>query len=243
MAGSISFTLTKKHAAFLTIIKHLVVSEFGLMRTKLDKVDMDIIGSLMRDGRKSFRQIAKEIGVSTPTVEARFSRMKSMGVIKNIEPVIDIDIIESQIPALVFLKANLAQSIQIADELAAISEVRRIYMTTGENNIVAKVVSDRPESLEELVRKKIAPIEGINSISYQIITKTVKDSQSVALNEEEMFLKLQCDYCDNEITKKAKVLKINDHQRRYFCCDSCQILYKQKYKGRIESISNTKVSL
>ena len=208
------------------------------MRTKLDKVDMEIIGSLMQDGRKSFRQIAKEIGVSTPTVEARFNRMRSMGVIKNIEPVIDIGIIENQIPALVFLKANLTQSVQIADELAVIPEVRRIYMTTGENNIVAKVVSDRPESLEELVRKKIAPIEGITSLSYQIITKTVKDSQSVALDEE-MFLKLQCDYCDNDITKKAKVLKISDHQRRYFCCDSCQILYKQKYKGRIESISNT----
>jgi Lrp/AsnC family transcriptional regulator for asnA, asnC and gidA len=206
------------------------------MRTKLDKVDMDIIDSLMQDGRKSFRQIAKEIGVSTPTVEARFSRMKAMGVVKSIQPVIDIDIIENQVPALVFLKANLAQSIQIADELASISEVRRIYMTTGENNIVAKVVTDRPESLEELVRKKIAPIEGINSISYQIITRTVKDSQSVALSEE-VFLKLQCDYCDNDIAKKAKVLKISDHQMRYFCCDSCMILYKQKYKGRIESIS------
>ncbi|MDQ4067790.1 MAG: AsnC family transcriptional regulator, partial [Thermoproteota archaeon] len=30
----------------------------------------------MADGRKSFRQIAKEIRVSTPTVEARFSRMR-----------------------------------------------------------------------------------------------------------------------------------------------------------------------
>jgi DNA-binding Lrp family transcriptional regulator len=49
----------------------------------------------MKDGRKSFRQIAKEIGVSTPTVEARFSRMKSIGVIKSIEPILDIDIIEN----------------------------------------------------------------------------------------------------------------------------------------------------
>jgi Lrp/AsnC family transcriptional regulator for asnA, asnC and gidA len=187
------FTFTKKCIFFLTIIKRLFATEPLLMRTKLDKVDMDIIDSLMQDGRKSFRQIAKEIGVSTPTVEARFSRMKSMGIVKNIEPIIDIDIIENQIPALIFLKANLAQSIQIADELAAIPEVRRIYMTTGENNIVAKVVSDRPESLEELVRKKIAPIEGINSISYQIITMTVKDSQSVAFNEEEMFLKYAYD--------------------------------------------------
>src|SRR5213594_4505303 len=113
------------------------------MRIKLDKVDMNIINSLMQDGRKSFRQIAKEIGVSTPTAEARFTRMKNMGVIKNVEPILDIDIVENQIPAFVFLKTNLAESVHIGDELAAIQEVRRIYMTTGENNIVAKVVSDR----------------------------------------------------------------------------------------------------
>jgi DNA-binding Lrp family transcriptional regulator len=202
---------------------------------KLDKVDLAIINSLMADGRKSFRQIAKEIGVSTPTVEARFSRMRTMGIIKNIEPILDIDIIENQLSALVFLKTNLAQSVQIADELAAIAEVRRVYMMTGESNIAAKVVSDRPESLEKMIRESIAPIEGIDSISYQIITRTVKDSQSISIKEE-MFLKLQCDFCDAEITKKAKKIEI-ENQRRYFCCNSCMILYKQKYKGRIESIS------
>jgi DNA-binding Lrp family transcriptional regulator len=202
---------------------------------KLDKIDLAIINSLMADGRKSFRQIAKEIGVSTPTVEARFSRMKGMGIIKSIEPILDIDIIENQLSALVFLKTNLAQSVQIADELAAISEVRRVYMMTGESNIVAKVVSDRPESLEKMIRERIAPIEGVNSISYQIITRTVKDSQSISIKEE-MFLKLQCDFCDAEITKKAKKIEIEGH-RRYFCCNSCLTLYKQKYKGRIESIS------
>jgi DNA-binding Lrp family transcriptional regulator len=203
---------------------------------KLDKIDLAIINSLMSDGRKSFRQIAKEIHVSTPTVEARFSRMKGMGIIKNIEPILDIDIIENQLSALVFLKTNLAQSVQIADELAAITEVRRVYMMTGESNIVAKVVSDRPESLEKMIRERIAPIEGINSISYQIITRTVKDSQSISIKDE-MFLKLQCDFCDAEITKKAKKIEI-ENQRRYFCCNSCLTLYKQKYKGRLESISN-----
>lgn len=190
----------------------------------------------MKDGRKSFRQIAKEIGVSTPTVEARFSRMKSIGAIKSIEPILDIDIIENQIPALVFLKANLAHSNQIADELAAIPEVKRVYMATGENNIIAKVVSERPETLEQLIREKIAPIEGINSMSYQIITRTIKDSQSISIVEE-MFLKLKCDFCDAEITRKASRLEVDD-QQRYFCCNSCLVLYKQKYKGRVDVVSN-----
>ncbi|MFL6457435.1 MAG: AsnC family protein [Nitrososphaeraceae archaeon] len=42
------------------------------MDTVPDKVDLAIINSLMQDGRKSFRQIAREIKVSTPTVESRY---------------------------------------------------------------------------------------------------------------------------------------------------------------------------
>jgi len=46
-----------------------LVSIIGVS-TKLDEIDLAIISSLMKDGRKSFRQIAREIKVSTPTVKA-----------------------------------------------------------------------------------------------------------------------------------------------------------------------------
>jgi DNA-binding Lrp family transcriptional regulator len=58
---------------------------------KLDNIDISIINSLMQDGRKSFRQIAKEIRVSTPTVESHFNRMKAIGLIKNVEPILDLE--------------------------------------------------------------------------------------------------------------------------------------------------------
>jgi DNA-binding Lrp family transcriptional regulator len=68
---------------------------------KLDNIDIAIINSLMQDGRKSFRQIAKETKVSTPTFESHFSRMKDIGLIKNIEPVLNLNKIENQVHALV----------------------------------------------------------------------------------------------------------------------------------------------
>lgn len=51
----------------------------------------------MQDGRKSFRQIAREIGVSTPTVESHFSRMMGLGVIKNIVPILDSERLEKDL--------------------------------------------------------------------------------------------------------------------------------------------------
>ncbi|MGB6593531.1 MAG: Lrp/AsnC family transcriptional regulator [Candidatus Nitrosopolaris sp.] len=52
------------------------------MDAKLDNTDIAIVKALIQDGRKSFRQIAREIKASTPTVEARFSRLKGLGIIK-----------------------------------------------------------------------------------------------------------------------------------------------------------------
>ena len=190
----------------------------------------------MQNGRKSFRQIAKEINVSTPTVESHFSRMISMGIIKNIEPIFNVDKIENQVvSALVYLKTNPSHSIDIANKLSSLSEVKDVYMTTGEYNIIVKIVAERLQYIEEFVREKISIIEGVKSASYQIITRVMKDDHSFPIKEG-ISLKVKCVYCYNEITHSSKVLKAGQYER-HFCCNSCLILYKQKYKGRIEAAS------
>ena len=207
------------------------------MDAKLDNTDIAIIKALIQDGRKSFRQIAREIKASTPTVEARFSRLKGLGIIKNIQPIFDIEKIDGQMSALVFVKTNLSQSTDIANKLSSIPQVRGVYKMTGEYNIIIKVImTHHPEYLEEFIKIKIANIEGIKSASYQMITKTIKDDQSIPVIKEGIFLKIKCDYCDNDIFKDAKLMRVGQYER-YFCCNSCLTLYKQKYKIKIERMS------
>ena len=61
------------------------------MNVGLTDNDISVLKSLLRDGRKSFRQISREIGISTPTVKARFLRLLNMGVIKSISPILDLN--------------------------------------------------------------------------------------------------------------------------------------------------------
>src|ERR671930_295548 len=51
----------------------------------LDDYDVRILRALLRDGRKSFREISRETGITTPTVKARFNRLVNVGFIKSIE--------------------------------------------------------------------------------------------------------------------------------------------------------------
>jgi len=206
------------------------------VEAKLDKIDISIINSLMKDGRKSFRQISKEIGVSTPTVESHFSKLTGTGVIKSIAPILDTKKMQSEeISALIFLRIrNLSETTNAARILDLIPEVKNIYFMTGDFNIVVKLNTDTPDRLEEIIRKKIATIKEIQSLTYHLITRTMKESQLNPLKEG-IAIKMQCDFCENEITKNSKVLKIGPYER-HFCCPSCLTLYKQKYKGGIEAL-------
>jgi len=63
---------------------------------ELDDIDVKIITELLKDGRKSFRQISKEIAISTPTVKARYQRLVNLGLIKSISPILDMSKIAKQ---------------------------------------------------------------------------------------------------------------------------------------------------
>ena len=66
------------------------------MPLQLDNYDVFILKSLLKDGRKSFREISRETGITTPTVKARFTRLVNVGFIKSVSPILDFDIIENE---------------------------------------------------------------------------------------------------------------------------------------------------
>jgi DNA-binding Lrp family transcriptional regulator len=61
----------------------------------LDNNDIAIIKSLSKDGRKSFRKISRETGITTPTVKARFERLVNIGFIKGVLPVFDFNKVDN----------------------------------------------------------------------------------------------------------------------------------------------------
>ena len=64
------------------------------MPLQLDDYDVSILKSLLKDGRKSFREISRETGITTPTVKARFTRLVNVGFIRSVSPNLNFDIVE-----------------------------------------------------------------------------------------------------------------------------------------------------
>ncbi len=140
------------------------------MPLKLDEIDLAMLKSLVKDGRKSFRQISREIKVSTPTVKLHYERLVNIGLIKGVS--VDLD----------FGKLETESGIKLDQIKHKAHKGRRIKLDKG------------------------------------------------------MLVKITCDYCNGPTHNKPSILKVGD-QERFFCCPSCKALYKEKYRGRIESLS------
>ena len=67
------------------------------MPFQLDEYDVSILHSLIKDGRKSFREISRETGITAPTVKARFERLVNIGFIKSVSPIFDFGIVDENI--------------------------------------------------------------------------------------------------------------------------------------------------
>ena len=65
------------------------------MPLNLDKIDVSILNSILEDGRKSFRQISRDTGITTPTVKTRYERLVNVGFIKGVLPVFDFEKVEA----------------------------------------------------------------------------------------------------------------------------------------------------
>ncbi len=206
------------------------------MPLKLDETDTSILKALMNDGRLSFRQIASQIGVTTPTVESRVKKMMESGVIKKIAPILDIDKVERGVAALLMLRVELSQVRPVTERLASLDEVRSLFLSTGEANMIVRVAASSNESFQDFLSERVAPL-GVQILSSEVITRTVKDEQGVALYGE-MAVALVCDFCGGEISGKPFTLNVEEG-KRFLCCKTCLSSYKEKYGNNRKSSSGT----
>ena len=190
----------------------------------------------MKDGRLSFRQIASQVGVTTPTVESRVRRMTESGVIKKIAPILDIDKVEKGVAVLLMLKVELGKVNSTLEKLTPLEEVRSVFLSTGTANMVVRVAASSNEAFQKFLDERVAPL-GADVVSSEVITRTVKDEQGVALYGE-MAVALVCDYCGGEIGGKPFSLNVGEG-KRFFCCKTCLGSYKEKYGAPKSNPSGT----
>lgn len=192
---------------------------------QLDSVDVAILRALQADSRSSYRDIAKKVGVSVPTVSARVQRLEEIGVVRGYHANISVDKLgESTIIAIV-KSAPLAVD-TVAKSLSDMDNVRRLFVLRGSKLMVEAVVNGSG-SVDKFL-DSMSKIPGVLEYEQYITTDRIKDEPSAVI-EDSMSATLHCFECHRHMDGEP-IRKKLDGKDHYFCCRSCEKLYLEKYR-------------
>ncbi len=141
----------------------------------IDTTDRHIIALLQLNGRTSNVDIARAIGVAEATVRKRLDRLLSEGVIC-VVAIPAVDKLGLEVETVIMLKVDLGRAHQIAEQLAAMKQVRTVRYTTGEYDIVLEAVFPSDDDLLQFLTARLASIGGIRATATSHVLKSIKQS-------------------------------------------------------------------
>lgn len=146
------------------------------MIEKLDALDISILNSLSTDARTPFTEIAKELNVSSGTIHVRIRKMETMDIISTSRLNINYRALNIEVIAYVFLRMRSQASIQeIVADLEKIPEVICAEVTTGPNQLIAKLICGSRQRYNEIITSVFPSIEGINIEQHAIVLDELID--------------------------------------------------------------------
>ena len=138
----------------------------------LDEVSKTIVELLQEDGRRSYSDIGREVGLSEAAVRQRVQRLTEAGVMQ-IVAVTDPMQLGFRRQAMIGIRVTGDTRI-VAEAVAAIDAIDYVVITVGSFDILAEVVCEDDEDLLALINDSIRPIEGVLSTETFIYAKLQK---------------------------------------------------------------------
>lgn len=118
----------------------------------MEALDRRIIAHLAQDGRISFADLGRRVGLSTSAVHQRVKRLEERGVISGYRAVIDHAKVGLPLTALIsVVPFDPAAPDDIPERLAHIHQIVSCWSVAGDENYVLLVRVPRPQDLEELL--------------------------------------------------------------------------------------------
>lgn len=130
-------------------------------QSHLDEVSKLIIEQLQKDGRKSYAEIGKVVGLSEAAVRQRVQKLTESGVLQIVAVTDPLKLGFSR-QAMIGIRC-VGNSAQVADAIAKIPSVDYVVLTAGSFDVMAEVVCENDDQLIELLNDKIRSLPGVVS--------------------------------------------------------------------------------
>ncbi|MBX3311403.1 MAG: Lrp/AsnC family transcriptional regulator [Microbacteriaceae bacterium] len=138
----------------------------------IDEISKQIISELQVDGRKSYTDIGKSVGLSEAAVRQRIQRLTDQGVLQVVAVTDPLQLGFAR-QAMIGVRVS-GNAITIAEQLGKIPQVTYVVLVAGDFDILLEVVCQNDDELMRIIHETIRGYEGVLSTESFVYLKLAK---------------------------------------------------------------------
>ncbi|MFX0011472.1 MAG: Lrp/AsnC family transcriptional regulator, partial [Candidatus Hermodarchaeota archaeon] len=128
----------------------------------LDDKDKLILDILQNNYKISYKEISDKANLAASTIHNRVQNLISEGIIKKVDTVIDPLKVGFKAIAIVSLHADPLKLKEIAEELLKYDEIQLVATSSGDHNLILKLILPDEKNLWRFINEKIKSVNGVN---------------------------------------------------------------------------------
>ncbi len=140
----------------------------------LDDIDKKLLREILKDSKRSSRELAKAIGVSAATVINHVQRLESGGVIKDYSVRLDHERLGYELTVVTEIIVSKGKLLETDEEIAKIPHVCAVYDITGETDAMVVAKFKSRSDLSEFT-KKLLSMPYVERTNTHVVLTTVKE--------------------------------------------------------------------
>jgi len=136
---------------------------------KMEDINISIIRHL-KNGRESFKKIARDLGISENTVRGRVNHLIAEGVL-NITGLVNPEKLPGHKTVIIGVKLSTMNLLNKAKEFSRLKGVVSACVVTGRFDIILTVLFSKEFRLLDFISEEVSKIEEIQSIETFVVFK------------------------------------------------------------------------
>jgi DNA-binding Lrp family transcriptional regulator len=126
------------------------------MPASLDDVAIRVLRALPGAGRPGVLELARLLGLARPTVQARIDRLSETGAVAGYGPDVDLHRLGFTVTAFCSLQVSQGHEQPVIDGLRAIPQVQEAHKTTGDADLLCRIVARSNDELHDVLNIAVA---------------------------------------------------------------------------------------
>ncbi len=136
---------------------------------KIDTTSIEIIKHL-KNGRKSFKQIARDLSLSENTIRTRVTKLIEEGVLE-IAGVVDAEALPGHMVAIIGVNLQSMDLVKKGEELSKLGGVVSVQVVTGRYDLLVTVLLNNDYTLLDFYTEEMNRVADIRSVETFVVYK------------------------------------------------------------------------